>query len=244
MKNEKCETTYENYFDDNDKKDAFDQIAALFYDKNFGSASKSDVELLMFHLYMEAIIRKNRIKNTHVISYSACSDYKISRQLGITQQRVRNLKVKKELVYPQKDFDWKESFASILSDEKNVHFDEKNVRINIPDPNLFDAIQDFVEDNGGYIEWHWNRKILEMQKIYLVQIALFLEKGENKTKIEKYLYNHFSKEKIINICSFVPAVLKAKNADGIVNKVIELLSDGNVLKCAVKKFYEMKDKMK
>ena len=56
MKNEKCETTYENYFDDNDKKDAFDQIAALFYDKNFGSASKSDVELLMFNLYMEAII--------------------------------------------------------------------------------------------------------------------------------------------------------------------------------------------
>ena len=49
MKNEKCETTYEYYFDDNDKKVAFDQIAALFYDKNFVSASKSDVELLMFH---------------------------------------------------------------------------------------------------------------------------------------------------------------------------------------------------
>ena len=235
MENDKCETTYEDCFDDNDKKNAFDQIAALFYKKNFGSASKSDVELLMFHLYMEAIIKKNQIENTHIISYSACSDYKISRQLGITQQRVRNLKVKKELVYPQEYFNWKESFASILSDEKNVHFDEKNVRINIPDPNLFDAIQDFVEDNGGYIEWHWNRKILEMKKIYLVQIALFLEKGENKTKIEKYLYNHFSEEKIENICSFVPAVLKAKNTDGIVNKVIELLGDGNILKCVVKK---------
>ena len=91
-------------FKDEDKIKFFDEIASRFYEANFGQFSKADFELLMFKFYIQKMISDNK-NGDNTIDYSLCSDYKISKDLGITQQRVRNLKVKNQLVNPI-EFEW------------------------------------------------------------------------------------------------------------------------------------------
>lgn len=233
VKNSTAEKNYHALFDNFDKAKAFDEIAEFFYDMNFGSTSKSDIELLMFHFYMDAMIQANKIDNSDVISYTACSDYKMSQKLGITQQRVRNLKVKTELVYPQNDFRWEESLAYLLRDKKNVQFSKNDmVIINIPDPNLFYAIQDYIEEYGGYVEIHINRKILEMRKEYLWQFALQLESEEQQNAIKKYIQKELNKGKIGSIYSVIKTILETgANVVGILSGINGMLSPDNPFSC-------------
>lgn len=49
-------TEYDLLFDQERKAKAFDEIAKMFYEKNFSAASKSEIELLMFHIYLEALL--------------------------------------------------------------------------------------------------------------------------------------------------------------------------------------------
>ena len=79
------------------KAAAFDSIAELYYNHNFGTATKGEIDLLMFKIYMEAAI-ENHINPDNSIDYSACSDYKIGVSLGISPAKVRNLKLKKEFI--------------------------------------------------------------------------------------------------------------------------------------------------
>lgn len=168
-------------FSDKDKVKAFDEIAKLFYYANFGQASKSEIELLMFKIYLEKLIEDNKDVNDKTIDYNKCSDYRISKELGITQQRVRNLKVKKQLVYPE-EFHWEVSLAKLM---KNARMDNSKIIINIPDPNLYYEIQNFIEENGGYIETQLNSKVLQIRQEYFLLLAIELENEETQKKIIK-----------------------------------------------------------
>lgn len=169
-------------FLEKEKVKAFDEIAERFYKRNFGQMSKADTELLMFHIYMKNLMTKSRNKDGNV-DFNKCSDYIISKELGITQQRVRNLKVKEQLVYGE-EIDWKEELKSLL---QNARYDEatKKVIISIPDPNLYLEIQNYLEEQGGFIEKQLNSKLLQMRIEYFLQLAIAEEPEENRKKIER-----------------------------------------------------------
>ena len=93
MKPEEAKEIYNELFKDEDKVKAFDKIAEKYYFSNFGSTSKTDFETLMFSIYIEQLLKKNQV------DYNAYSDYTLSKQLGITQSKVSNLKVRKEMLY-------------------------------------------------------------------------------------------------------------------------------------------------
>lgn len=86
-------------FEDTDKAQCFDKLAAHFYNANFGQMSKADIELLMFDFYLCKMIDEHKSADGS-IDYNECSNYKISQDLGITQQRVRNLKIKSSWYTP------------------------------------------------------------------------------------------------------------------------------------------------
>ena len=100
----------ENYklFSKDDKAKAFDEIAKKFYLSNFGSTAKSDIETLMFSIYIERILDEN-VKNPNTYS-----DYTLSKSLGISQEKINRLKIQKELKYPRKKFNWKKAFLAGL----------------------------------------------------------------------------------------------------------------------------------
>jgi hypothetical protein len=175
-------------FTDEEKVQLFDEIATHFYNANFGQLSKSDMELLMFHIYVDKLISDNKNPDG-TIDYRKCSDYKISKDLGITQQRVRSLKVKKQLIYPVK-FDWKLALAT-LTENARYDKDSKKVVLNIPDPNLYLEIQNFIEENGAYVEKQLNSKVLQIRAEYYIDLIITLEPEITRKSIIKALKEQF-----------------------------------------------------
>lgn len=216
-------------FGTEEKAKMFDKIAELFYNKNFGQASKTDIETLMFHFYIKKLIESNANKDG-TIDYNSYSDYKISRQLGITQQRVRGLKIKSHLLHPIK-FDWEKSLATLTH---NARYDNKTERItlSIPDPNLFIEIQNYLEENGDYIEKQLNGKLLQIRAEYYIELILHLEPEKTKNEIVKQIKKKI-KESNKEISKFddrrigKSLIDLAVNVTDIANTITGLISPSN-----------------
>lgn len=175
-------------FNQEEKAELFDKIAACFYNANFGQMTKTDIELLMFNIYIEKMISDCK-RPDGTVDYRKCSDYKISKDLGITQQRVRNLKVKNQLLHPIQ-YDWRRALASLT---ENARFDRTTgkVTINIPDPNLFLEIQNYIEEQGAYIEKQLNSKILQLRAEYYIDLIISLETEDSRKIVIKSLKKQF-----------------------------------------------------
>ena len=209
-------------FSDAEKIQMFDEIASKFYEANFGQASKSDIELMMFDFYIRKMIKENQ-EQDGTIDYNKCSDYKISKDLGITQQRVRNLKVKNQLINPI-DFEWEKAFAKLVS---NAKIENKKVIISIPDPNLFYEIQNFLEEQGAYIDKQLNSKLLVMRTEYFVDILVFLE-PENRKAVVKEIKKIF-KEQTKSEKPFDDKNIGKSLIDGVVNITTVLANISSVI---------------
>lgn len=178
-------------FTDEEKIQIFDEITSHFYNANFGQMSKTDMELMMFRFYIEKMIAENRSEDGS-INYQMCSDYRISQDLGITQQRVRNLKVRNQLTNPI-EYDWKVALAKLT---KHARYDFRThmVTLNIPDPNLYLEIQNFIEENGAYVDKQLNSKILRLRAEYYINLIVALEPEESRRRIIKRLKKQLKEE--------------------------------------------------
>ena len=182
------------------KAKAFDNLAAMFYEANFGAANKSEIELQMFSIFMDTMIDIHTTDG--VLDYNACSDYEIGKILGIPQEKVRTLKVKKQARYPRK-FDWRDSLKAIQS---SIVYDAEKKKVIIPirDPNLYNEIRNFIEDNGGYIEIQRGYNCIQIRPEYLF-ILLYQasqterEKEEVRKQFAKKLREHNEKTDIEDI---------------------------------------------
>lgn len=178
---------YNNLFDSEEKAtkrkaQAFDELASMFYNKNFGTATKSEIELKMFSILMDALIDANK-NSDGVLDYSACSDYQIGKQLGIPQEKVRTLKIKKQARYPQQ-FKWTDSLISL---KDNIRYDESKDKIMIPmpDPNLYNEIRNFIEEKGGFIEIQRSNNVIQIRPEYFfILLYQATESEEEKEKIK------------------------------------------------------------
>ncbi len=229
---------FKKLFDTDKKKaDAFDRIAEKYYFNNFGTFSKSEIDLLMFDIYLEQSIINNKL-NDDLVDYNAVSDYKMARNLGITPQRIRNLKVKKQYVYPVK-FDWKESLANILNDDKNIHIvDNKTIKINIPDSNLFLAIQEEIEAEGGYLDIQLNSRLLSVPIDNFMIILKLISREDEYDKIcEKVIekYNSINKENKIKkgLATTKQITSIVKDITGSINDIVSVVMPNKIIETAI-----------
>lgn len=179
-------------FSNEQKIKGFDRIASLFYEKNFGSSSKAEIELLLFDIYLEAMIAKYKDPITEVLDYNACSDYRIGNELGIPQERVRTLKIKKQARFPI-SFDWRQSLLAI---KENIYYNKQSQRIIIPirDPNLYNDIRNFIEDCGGYIEIQRGSNVIQMRPAYYFMLFYEGLNEEDQGKCRKALEKELKKQ--------------------------------------------------
>lgn len=176
---------YEEIFSDlNSKADAFDAIAKHFYEGNFGRMSKADIETLMFHLYIEQILKRDDE------DYTAYSDFRLSKELGITQSRVSGLKVKKQLQYPH-DYQWQESFARV---SKKARYIDGKIKIQIPDINLYYEIRNAIEEMGGYVETSLTPKLLQIDPEWFFDLLVVVSENEQRENLKRE-YREFFREK-------------------------------------------------
>ena len=146
-------------FSPEEKIAIFDKIEQNYFVRNFGTMSKSDFETLLFSEYIE-----HCIKNKYPFD-----DYSLSKQLGITQSRVRVLKERKELKYPYKDFNWQNAIAESLEHAK---YDPKDhfVKMIVQDINVMNEVRNFIETKGWYDECSLNKKLLRIPLDCFVEI--------------------------------------------------------------------------
>lgn len=155
-------------FTDEQKIKYFDEICQLYYNKNFGLASKSEIDLLFFKFYYEALSELQNGSNKSI------SDYVISKDLAITQTRVRNYRVKKELVYPSENQEWKENFLDLVH---FAYFDKSNhkVTMSINDPILYIELENYIEENNMYFEKQLNQKNFTIRVEYFIELLLSMD---------------------------------------------------------------------
>lgn len=179
---------YEELFSDESiKARAFDKIAKQYFYSNFGTMQKSDFDVLMFSLYID------RILETSESDMSTYSDYKLSKDLGITQSRVSALKEKKELKYPYPKFDWKKSFERII---ENARYENGKIRIHIPDKNLYLELKNAVESNGGIIEVQLNSKVLQLSPEYFIDLMFAISDENDRKNMRKELKKKLDEKNI------------------------------------------------
>ncbi len=224
-------------FEDQDKIRLFDEIASHFYNSNFGMMSKADIELMMFRFYIEKLISEN-MNADGTIDYKKCSDYRISQDLGITQQKVRNLKVKNQLINPVK-YDWKKAFATLIT---HARYDSQTGKVvmNIPDPNLFIEIQNFLEERGDYVEKQLNGKILQIRVQYFVELVVELEPENKRKEIIKELKKHFKtagkEDTLFDEKHIAKSLLEtSESITFVVANICSIISPENVLGMALMK---------
>lgn len=219
MSVEQSKEKYKSLFTTSDEKAAaFDKIVEKFYYMNFGTTNKSDIETLMFSIYIEQILKKNQ---ENMDEYS---DYTLSKLLGITQSKVSNLKVKKELLYPYKEFNWKESFKRIS--DRAVYEDGK-IKLFIPDRNLYLELKNAIETNGGYIEAQLTSNLLQVRLPYFLDLLVAITDEADRDKLRRKLREKLdannNDENLPEYSSFGKAI-KEQIKEGGVELVLELLS--------------------
>ncbi|MCI8641208.1 MAG: hypothetical protein HFJ59_05000 [Clostridia bacterium] len=219
-------------FEIEEKEKLFDEISSRYFNKNFGSMSKNDFETLIFSEYIEHCLRNN-------LDFD---DYTISKELGITQSRVRTLKERKELKYPHKGFDWKIAFENAIP---NAKYDENNrrVKIIIQDVNVMNELRHYIEEKGWYDEITLNKKLLQVPLDCFVDICMDLKNitqfsNESKNQIKKLeleenavieLLKDFSKEGLKKFVMSATTntlclVLEKLSFDGLAYKIIRFIN--------------------
>ena len=139
---------------------------AAMFSKQFGSFSKTDFEVLMFTIYLDSL------PNVQIY------DYMISQQLGITESKVRNLRIKSQLLYPKKLY-WEEVLASAI---KVGSYNEKDntITITIEDPSCHARIRYEIESSCGTASLNLNSKQLTIPIESLLSVAISQEKDKEK----------------------------------------------------------------
>jgi hypothetical protein len=216
-------------FTNAEKIDCFDKLAAHFYEKNFGELSKSDFELLMFHFYYKKLT--DTYKTGDVIDYSKCTDYQISKALGVTQQRVRNLKVKSQLKYPL-SFEWKTALAPLT---KTAQYDKetKTIKLAIQDASLFLEVENFFNERNVPIEMP-NSKLIQVPAAYYIDLIAELEPEQKRKaiikEIKKVLKENGTSDNQFDEKHIGKSIIESSgNIAAVFSKVATVVSSANVL---------------
>ena len=106
------------------------QEADLFT-RRFGSFSKTDYEVLMFTIFLDSLPTPLR-------------DYDISIALGITESKVRNLRIKSQLMYPR-NLDWTKELAKSI---EHGYYDRvtDQITVTFEDPSIQNLIKNKIEE--------------------------------------------------------------------------------------------------
>ena len=225
-------------FDAQEKAETFDKLFDMYFQQNFGSTTKSDVETFLFSAFIE-----------HCLNHgNQIDDYTLSKQLGITQSRIRSLKERKELKYPRGErFKWQEAFAESI---KTAKYDEDNHRVKtiIQDVNVLIEIRHYIEISNWYDEPTLNRKMLQVPLDCFIEICASLDNDidfdkETEKVIRglkskegvypqiKNLINDYSKEALLEF-------LKSSTKEGL-RTLLPLLPFGNIGKTAIEFFLKI-----
>lgn len=184
------------------------------FTNNFGTFSKSDYELLMFTVYLDSI--EGEVRSS-----------KISKDLGITESKVRNLRIKSQLLYPRKIELEKELKNAI----KNGYYDDltRTIKITIDDPSVQIELKNMIEENNGCVDLALNSKQLVLSIKSLLIIASVFD-GNTKEVLKELNNKKIEEDSYLSIIEKKPTKEQVKdyacNTVTILNSLLQLYTTG------------------
>ena len=213
---------------DVEKAKAFDSLLSKYFNANFGTLTKSEFELMLFSFYYDQCQRaecRDRADYT--------SDYALSKKLGITQTRVRSLKLRKSLKEPEADDAWTELFARSI---ENAKYDDKSglIKMIVPDITVLVELRHIVEMLGWYDEYQLNPKLFQCPPGCLIELCnklcksdeLLLDKEaierlqKEKERIEKETGNDQASKQMKSLAEFMGRLASGATLAGKVSEVL------------------------
>lgn len=157
-----------NNFSQKEKEDFFQDLLSMYFHKNFGSVSKADLELYLFSFYLNHLMREGK----------EYDDYTLSKDLGLTQSRIRSLKERKELKYPS-GRDWRDEF---LECAKYASFDVKShlIKFAIPDVYIIKEVRNYFEKRHKYDEYQMNPKLFQCRADAFFEMGKCIAEEKNE----------------------------------------------------------------
>lgn len=149
------------------------------FTRKFGSFSKADFELLLFTAYLDSYEETVR-------------DYDLSLQLGITETKARNLRIKSQLLYP-KDIDEAKELAEAISSGRFNPY-TREITITIENPSVRNSIKNTVESSNHNVGISLNSKQLILPVESIVILAILLD--ESKDDLFERIRTKFNKETV------------------------------------------------
>ena len=151
-----------------DELDFLRDFYNMFYNKNFGSVSRADIDTFLFTVYYQL---QKKLESTSV------DDYSLSHELGITETKVRNLKVRMELKYPSKEKSWKREFISLIQKAK-YDKEDCHVKVMIPDVNVLNEVKHYIEQLGLFDDVTLNHKLLNLPIYCFIDVVFALTESD------------------------------------------------------------------
>ena len=171
-------------FSKDEKERAFDRIIDEYFSKSFGSMSKTNIDILFFSVYQEHCIESG--KNS--------DDYSMAQELGISQGRIRSLKMNAELQYPRQEFNWKNQFAEYI--KKAIYDKNKDmIKVMIPDVIVMNELRHYLEIKGWFDEYSLNPKLFQCRVDFFLDLCESL-KDENENLLDEKNIKKIKQEKI------------------------------------------------
>ena len=177
---------------------------AQLFTTRFASFSKSDYEVLMFTVYLDSL-------------QEPVYDFKISTALGITEEKVRKLRVKSQLMYPR-EIDWVEQMEQAL---ENGSYNNGVITITLEDPSVRNRIRYEIESKFGVVNLSLNSKqlILPVESFLVLAacaekntdevIRALNEKFKNKYDIKKSIQKNKIEKRIFESVKNIGELLQA-----------------------------------
>ena len=165
---------------------------AEVFTRRFGTFAKSDYETLLFTIFLDS-------------HHAPARDYDISIALGITESKVRNLRIRSQLLYP-KELKWQDELA-IAIQHGNYDSYSKQITVTIEDPSVQNLIKNIIEKNFGTVGQSLNVKHLVLPVDSFLLIAAYAEQDPEKTLKE---LNNIVQEQSESISIIEKSTLKAR----------------------------------
>ena len=172
---------------------------------SFGSMSKSETEILIFHLLSK--------------HFENSSNYEISNFLKISETKVKNLTLNAHLRYGQSNKDILKKIMLRICDTLDVNFDENigEIKISIENPVEKRELVNEIKKLGSYADFSFNNEILKIKiNVFLKLLNRLVGEDNFKKVFQKYL-----KEKTIQNDALYSSLTTCQ-------KVMKFLKNNNI----------------
>ena len=172
---------------------------------SFGSMSKSETEILIFHLLSK--------------HFEISSNYEISNFLKISETKVKNLTLNAHLRYGQNNKDILKKIMLRICDTLDVNFDENigEIKISVENPVEKRELVNEIKKLGSYADFSFNNEILKIKiNVFLKLLNRLVGEDNFKKVFQKYL-----KEKTIQNDALYSSLTTCQ-------KVMKFLKNNNI----------------